>query len=130
MYWGFHEDFVRERDQSLARKLEHAALRRERKRRTAPTDPVVLRLCCVDEEDSLERLAALEGVPTPDGRHLVAEVEGIVVAAHPLDGGRVLTDPTRRTAHLLPLLELRAKQLGGRRATPSMWWARRAWGRA
>jgi hypothetical protein len=130
MYWGFHEDFLRERDRSLERRLEHAALRRERRRLTAPTDPVVLRLCCVDEEDSLHRLAALEGVPTPEGRHLVAEVEGIVVAARPLDGGRVLTDPTRRTAHLLPLLELRAKQLGGRRVTLPVWWNRRAWGRA
>ena len=40
-----------------------------------------------------------------------AEIDGKVVAALPLRGGKVMADPFRPTAHLIPLLELRAKQL-------------------
>jgi len=36
-----------------------------------------------------------------------------VVAALPLGGGEPLSDPFRPTAHLLPLLRLRASQLEG-----------------
>ena len=54
----------------------------------------------------------LESRPVPTGRFVVAEVGGTVVAAAAarLRGARW---PTRSgaTAHLLPLLELRAKQL-------------------
>jgi hypothetical protein len=38
-------------------------------------------------------------------------VDGRLVAALPLAGGHMLADPFVRTAHLLPLLELRAAQL-------------------
>jgi hypothetical protein len=41
----------------------------------------------------------------------VAEVSGSIVAALPLAGGKPLADPFRPTAHLLPLLRLRADQL-------------------
>ncbi len=49
--------------------------------------------------------------PPPSGRLVVAEVDGIVVAAYPLGNGTPLADPFRPTAHLMPLLELRARQL-------------------
>ena len=52
-------------------------------------------------------------MPEPDSRCVVAEVDGNVVAALPLRGGKVMADPFRPTAHLIPLLELRAKQLAG-----------------
>jgi hypothetical protein len=116
MFWGFHEELVRERERELARDLERAALRRERKERPAPSEAVVLRLCTVNDDGCLDQLAVLNGVPAPIGRHVVAEVDGVVVAALPLAGGPTLTDPFRRTAHLVPLLELRARQLDGRRS--------------
>jgi hypothetical protein len=65
----------------------------------------------VGDAEAIERLAALECMPEPDCRCVVAEVDGTVVAALPLRGGKVMADPFRRTAHLVPLLELRAKQL-------------------
>ena len=76
-------------------------------------EAVALRLCSVGDDDALERLAALEGRRVPAGRHLVAEVGGELVASLPLLGGRPLADPFRPTAHLLPLLRLRAAQLEG-----------------
>jgi hypothetical protein len=78
-----------------------------------PRDPVTLRLSTVHDDEALARLATLaERRPAPRGRHVVAEVAGEIVAALPVAGGRAYTDPFRRTAHLLPLLELRARQLG------------------
>jgi len=116
MFWGFQQELIRERERELARDLERAALRREAKRRPAPSEPVVLRLCTVNDDDCLDQLATLNGVRAPIGRYVVAEVDGVVVAALPLAGGPPLTDPFRRTAHLVPLLELRARQLDGHRS--------------
>jgi hypothetical protein len=61
--------------------------------------------------DAVRLLAALEGGHLPTGPVLVAEVDDEVVAALPLDGGRPLADPFRPTAHVVALLELRARQL-------------------
>jgi hypothetical protein len=98
---------------------EHVATLREaarpRPRRTstnaADTAGVELRLCRCEDDPQLEDLARLAGRPLPFGRFVVAVVRGRVVAAVPLVGGHPLTDPFVRTEHLLPLLELRAKQL-------------------
>jgi hypothetical protein len=77
------------------------------------TEPsgVELRLCRVADDPELEELALLAERALPFGRFVVAVVDGRLVAALPLAGGRALTDPFVRTAHLLPLLELRAAQL-------------------
>jgi hypothetical protein len=95
-----------------------------------PVDPVVLRLCSVCDDEALDRLAALEGRPTPLGRHVLAEIDGVVVAARSLISGDVLADPFRPTAHLLPLLALRASQVapasGRARSVPFLGAARRA----
>jgi hypothetical protein len=72
---------------------------------------VELRLCRVGDDPALEQLAALAERPLPFGRCVVALVNGRLVAALPLAGGRMLTDPFVKTAHLRPLLELRAAQL-------------------
>ena len=96
-------------------------------------DAVELRLCRVDDDPALDRLAMLEGRPAPAGRYVIAEVDGTVVAAISLISGAVLADPFEPTAHLLPLLELRAAQLApearGSRGLP-LWNTVRAWGRA
>jgi hypothetical protein len=46
------------------------------------------------------------------GRYVIAEVSGTIVAAQPLDGGAPIADPFRKTAQVLPLLQLRVDQLG------------------
>jgi hypothetical protein len=63
------------------------------------------------DREALHLLAALEGQHVPAGPTLVAEVNHEVVAALPLDGGTPLADPFKPTAHLVVMLELRARQL-------------------
>jgi hypothetical protein len=94
------------------------SLRRAARTAPRPSQPkaidstdIELRLCCIGDDISLEELAALSEQPVPFGRSVVALVNGRLVAALPLTGGRMLTDPFVRTAHLRPLLELRAAQL-------------------
>jgi hypothetical protein len=96
-------------------------------------EAVELRLCRVDDDPALERLAMLEGRPAPAGRYVIAEVDGTVVAAMSLVSGAILADPFEPTAHLLPLLELRASQLAPEARRPRglpLWNTVRAWGRA
>jgi hypothetical protein len=81
---------------------------------------VQLRLCTVEDDDALGELAVLAERPLPFGRLVLALVDGRIVAALPLAGGEPITDPFKRTAHLIPLLELRAKQL--RESKPKRWW--------
>jgi hypothetical protein len=111
-----HPEFRREMIHEQEHRLEEAAVRSWRLGRQAErphvTDEVVLlRLCTVHDDAALEHLALLEGRSTPQGRFVVAEIDGEVVAALPLRGGAPLADPFRPTAHLLPLLRLRASQL-------------------
>jgi hypothetical protein len=82
----------------------------------AEDSEIELRLCRADDDPALDRLAALAERPVPDGRLVVALVDGSLAAAMPLAGGPTVTDPFVRTTHLLPLLELRAAQL--RQPTP------------
>jgi hypothetical protein len=115
MYSEFRELWLRDHQLALERNMHTASLLR----REDPTDgisspePMVLRLCCVQDGDNgvLDRLAGLEGRETPKGPHVLAEVGGVVVAALPLGPGDVLADPFSPTAHLIPLLELRASHL-------------------
>jgi hypothetical protein len=82
-----------------------------RERPVADTRDVELRLCRIADDPQLERLAALAERPLPNGRLVVGVSGGQIVAALPLAGGPALRDPFARTAHLMPLLELRASQL-------------------
>ena len=83
------------------------------------TRDVELRLCRIADDPELDRLAALAERPLPHGRLVIAATGGQIVAALPLAGGPALRDPFARTAHLMPLLELRAEQL--RDPEPRRW---------
>ncbi len=80
-------------------------------RRAVDTYDVELRLCRVADDPDLDRLAELAERPLPHGRLVLAVTRGQIVAALPLAGGPALRDPFAKTAHLMPLLELRAAQL-------------------
>jgi hypothetical protein len=88
---------------------------------SAPLDEaaVELRLCRVTDDPALEQLAALDGKQLPNGRFVVVEVNGRIAAALSLSDGASFADPFVHTAHLLPLLQLRAAQINnvGRRRT-------------
>ena len=114
MHPFYSETIVRTRERELARAVRDIHRRQETTAARQPIkESVLLRLTTIGDADAIERLAALEGMAEPDCRCVVAEVDGTVVAALPLRGGTVMADPFRPTAHLVPLLELRAKQLAG-----------------
>lgn len=117
MHPAFREAMLHDRRRELDRALRTTYLLREAEPvvRAGPVETVVLRLSRVQDEVGLDTLGRLEGRPVAPGCYVVAEVDGDVVAALPLGGGAPFADPFRRTAHLLLLLELRAKQLAGDR---------------
>jgi hypothetical protein len=88
---------------------------RQRIARTRPRqrddDTLVIRQSSADDNGRLHRLAVLDSAPEPRGPMLVAERDGILVAALPLGGGRAIADPFEPTAGVVGLLELRRTQL-------------------
>src|SRR5262245_3511170 len=92
-----------------------ASERRARKLRRlqtpVPAARVTLRIDRVWDSVRLHELAKLSGRPLPIDSFVVGEVDGRIIAALPLSGGRALTDPNAQTAQLLPLLKLRASQI-------------------
>ena len=85
-------------------------------------DPdVTLRLAEATDTRRLAVLAQLDSAPAPRGPMLIAEVDGRLRAALPLDGGPPVADPFRRSADLVALLRMRAGQMSdqpGRRRGP------------
>jgi hypothetical protein len=103
-----------ERIEDLHRHLRSAAAPapRERIARKVRLDgEVVLRGARDGDRQALASLAALDGTLPPVGPALVAELNGSIAAVLPLDGGRPFADPFQRSAHLIALLEERARQI-------------------
>lgn len=99
------EDFRRSREARHYRRARAASAYAPQPVRTA----IQLRLsACRDE---LERLAALSDRRLRDGDWLVADLDGVPVAAVSLDDGTTLYDPFKPTSQLVSLLELRRKQV-------------------
>jgi hypothetical protein len=92
---------------------EHRRLAQAKRRRARPRvdDVVVIRQATARDTRRLERLATLDGGPTPAGPVLVAEMCGKLVAALPLEGKRAVADPDVPSAPLVDLLRVRAAQL-------------------
>jgi hypothetical protein len=76
-----------------------------------PVTRVTLRFASAADEPRLWRLAALDSAAPPHGPALIAEVDGRLRAALPLDGGAPIADPFHRGSELIELLRLRAAQL-------------------
>src|SRR5690349_10726339 len=75
------------------------------------TESIAIRAATEADHWALVRLAALDSAPYPARPALVAEQDGVILAALPLPRGRAIADPFRSSAHALELLELRAAQL-------------------
>jgi hypothetical protein len=73
---------------------------------------VTLRYSSAADSDRLKALAELDSAQAPIGPALVAEVDGRLRAALPIDGGAPIADPFHRGTELIELLRLRAGQLG------------------
>jgi hypothetical protein len=95
------------------RDLQRAAERASRGDSGAtPVTRVTLRYAGAADRARLHELAALDSALSPAGATLVAEVDGRLRAALPLDGSAPIADPFHRGAELIELLRLRALQLG------------------
>ena len=75
-------------------------------------DTIIIRSSTEHDSPALARLAALDSAPVPNGRALVAEVDGEMRAALPMDGSRPIADPFAETTHLVELLQAHAAALG------------------
>jgi hypothetical protein len=75
------------------------------------SDDVLLRRSGPGDGPAISRLARLESRRPGTGPYVLAECAGEVVAAIPLSGGAAIADPFMRTADLVAILELRARQL-------------------
>jgi hypothetical protein len=93
------------------RDLRDAAQRTRAPSGDTPVTRVTLRYASAADNPRLEMLAELDSGSAPSGPALVAEVDGRLRAALPLDGGRPLADPFHSGVELVELLRLRASQL-------------------
>ena len=73
--------------------------------------PITLRLAAPNDAVALRRLAQLDSAPTLRGHVLLAETDGVPVAAISLRTGMVTADPFRHTAPAVHLLRRRRYQL-------------------
>jgi hypothetical protein len=93
------------------RDLQRAAEQGRPDPRNTPVSRVTLRYASAADTDRLRELAKLDRAAAPAGPALVAEIDGRLRAALPLDGGSPIADRLHRGAELLELLRLRAAQL-------------------
>ena len=77
----------------------------------AAADRIVLRRARPADHAAVRRVAQLDSAKAPSSPTLIAEVDGEIVAAAPIDGGAPVADPFRPTADVIVLLERRARQL-------------------
>jgi hypothetical protein len=95
--------------------LQHGVARYRRAREATARQPqpvrtaIQLRLSACREE--LERLALLSERPLKDGDWIVADVDGVPVAAVSVEDGTTVYDPFRSTSQAVSLLKLRRKQV-------------------
>ena len=82
------------------------------------TPEITVRLADNTDARALLTLAALDSAQVPAGDLVIAESEGELVAAMPVERGRAIADPFRRTALIVQMLELRAAQIRSRSAIP------------
>lgn len=86
--------------------VRRAAARHRRARHASGA--IALRRATFGDSAAVARLAQLDETATPAGDLLLAELDGRLVAALPLDGGQPIADPFVRTQEIVELLRLRA----------------------
>jgi hypothetical protein len=94
-----------QRDAERYRRAREASIHPPRPVRTQ----IQLRLSACREE--LERLAQLSERPLHEGDWIVADVDGVPVAAVSVEDGATVYDPFKPTSQAVSLLKLRRKQV-------------------
>jgi len=124
MHPEMERQLAAERVKELRRAGAVARLRAATPRAEREPD-IVIRQARPQDDLAIAALAVLDDAERPLGRTIVAQVDGSIVAVLPLDGAGPFSDPFRRTADLIALLEARAKQIaseGERRHRPRLAW--------
>jgi len=85
-----------------------------------PANAYVIRQATSHDETVLERLAGLDGQKPLSGRALIGEIDGTPAAAVSLEDGRVVADPFKATAQLVPVLIMRRRSLQAYHERPSL----------
>ena len=85
-----------------------------------PANAYVIRQATSSDGSVLERLAALDGQKPLSGRALIGEIDGTPAAAISLEDGRVVADPFKLTAQLVPVLIMRRRSLQAFYERPSL----------
>jgi hypothetical protein len=80
-------------------------------RRIDPGADVAIRLAGARDARAVGKLEQLDGHPLTDGARLVAELGGVPVAAIAVADDTVVADPFARTAGVVDLLRVRARQM-------------------
>lgn len=88
-----------------------ARLPRRRRPVAHPAGDVAIRAAGARDATTLRELEQLDGRALTDGTRLVAELDGVPVAAIAVADGTVVADPFERTAAVVDLLRVRARQL-------------------
>ena len=110
-----HPELMRQVAMSKVAGFQRDAVRYRRAREGYARPPqtvrtaIELRLSACREE--LERLAQLSERPLHEAEWIVADVDGVPVAAVAVDDGMTVYDPFRPTSQALSLLKLRRKQV-------------------
>jgi hypothetical protein len=104
-------DFAKDRISADRRAAARYRIAREASH--SPPQPVraAIQLRLSACRDELERLAALSERRLRDGDWIVADVNGVPVAAVSIEDGTTVYDPFRPTSQAVSLLELRRKQV-------------------
>jgi hypothetical protein len=85
-----------------------------------PANTFTIRLADADDAGTLRRLAELDSRRALRGRILIAEDDGVAVAALSIDEGRTVADPFRPATMALVMLRMRASALTCYERTPSV----------
>ena len=92
---------------------DHRRAAAEHRRVSSLRGAIALRRATADDDRAVARLAQLDDTTAPQGELLLAELDGRLVAALPIDGGRAVADPFVSTQEIVSLMELRASAITG-----------------
>jgi hypothetical protein len=91
---------------------------------------ITIRRATTEDRHAIQHVADRDTRRAPASDVLIAEVDGEVVAAKPLDGGEPVADPFRASAEVVRMLEIRAEHMRGADKVPADALSRRGLRRA
>jgi hypothetical protein len=110
-------EVVRQRTLEIERRAQRfgpllAAVGDDPGKASAAREPLTVRLAAAEDWPLLRVVAELDSAELPSAPLLVGERDGRAVAALSLTDGSVIANPFVRTADVVAMLRLRARQLG------------------